>query len=231
MMEASEPMSGPDPSAPGPAPEPVPAPAAAPAPEPALAPAAAPAPAGAPAPAPAPAATTASGLVYADVPNRAIAYIIDVILVAIVLAVVTGILGGMGLRSVTISSTFVIVVDPVASLIYALIGLVISGGYFIYTWTSMRATVGMRVLGMQIGNAGDGKTLTMEQAIRRYFVLAAPSVLAQVLQPIGGIFWIVGLAAFAWFIFLIYTTAQSPTKQGYHDVFANTQVVKALKAV
>jgi uncharacterized RDD family membrane protein YckC len=219
-------MSGPDPTAPGPAPEPIPAPAAAPAPEPAPEPAPAVGLAASPAPAP-----TASGLVYADVPNRAIAYIIDVILVAIVLAVVTGILGGMGLRSVTVNNNLTFTIDPVASIIYAIIGLVISGAYFIYTWTSMRATVGMRVLGMQIGNAGDGKTLTMDQAIRRYFVLSAPSVLAQVLQPLGGIFWLVGLVAFGWFIYLIYTTANSPTKQGFHDVFANTQVVKALKAV
>ena len=27
------------------------------------------------------------------------------------------------------------------------------------------------------------------------------------------------------------TTAKSPTKQGFHDVFANTQVVKTLKTV
>jgi uncharacterized RDD family membrane protein YckC len=32
-------------------------------------------------------------------------------------------------------------------------------------------------------------------------------------------------------IFLLYTTANSPTKQGWHDVFANTMVVKAAKSV
>ena len=43
--------------------------------------------------------------------------------------------------------------------------------------------------------------------------------------------WIVGFLAFGWFIFLLVTTAQSPTKQGWHDKFANTQVVKAAKTV
>ena len=52
--------------------------------------------------------------------------------------------------------------------------LVVSGAYFIYTWTAMRGTVGMKALGMQIGNAGDGKTLTMDQAIRRWIALGAP---------------------------------------------------------
>ena len=38
------------------------------------------------------------------------------------------------------------------------------------------------------------------------------------------------VAALAWVIFLLYTTWKSPTKQGWHDVFANTMVVKATKA-
>ena len=38
-----------------------------------------------------------------------------------------------------------------------------------------------------------------------------------------------GPGRLAWFIFLLYTTWKSPTKQGYHDVFANTMVVKATR--
>ena len=38
-----------------------------------------------------------------------------------------------------------------------------------------------------------------------------------------------GLLAFLWFLYLLYTTAKSPTKQGFHDVFANTMVVKAAR--
>jgi uncharacterized RDD family membrane protein YckC len=181
--------------------------------------------------APPPPAAPTSGLVYADVPNRAIAYIIDVILVGIIAGIINGILGGMGLNVVTISSTGAIEVNYAGAVIQGIIGLVISAAYFIYTWTSMRATVGMRVLGMQIGNAGDGKTLTTDQAIRRYLALSAPSILAQVLFPLPLLGALVGLIAFGWFIYLIYTTANSPTKQGWHDVFANTQVVKAAKSV
>lgn len=182
------------------------------------------------APPPPPSAPT-SGLVYADVPNRAIAYILDVILVAIVNFIVFAILTGVGLSVVTVSSSGAVEVNYVAAFIQGIIGLVISAAYFIYTWTSMRATIGMRALGMQIGNAGDGKTLTTDQAVRRYLALAAPSILAQVLSPLPAIGFVISLLALAWFIFLIYTTANSPTKQGWHDVFANTQVVKAAKTV
>jgi uncharacterized RDD family membrane protein YckC len=180
---------------------------------------------------PPPPSAPASGLVYADVPNRAIAYILDVILVAIVNVIVFAVLSGVGLGVVTVSSSGTIEVNYAAAFIQGIIGLVISAAYFIYTWTSLRATLGMRALGMQVGNAGDGKTLTMEQAVRRYLALAAPGILAQVLSPLPAIGFIISLLALAWFIYLVYTTANSPTKQGWHDVFANTQVVKAAKSV
>jgi uncharacterized RDD family membrane protein YckC len=185
----------------------------------------------APPPAPSPAPTSApSGLVYADVPNRAVAYIIDAIIVGIISAIVGAILGGIGLRTVTLNTDLSISVNYVAVLVNAIIGVAISAAYFIYTWTNMRATVGMRLLGMQIGNAGDGATLTQDQAIRRYLALAAPGILAQVAYVIPLLGFIVALAALAWFIYLIYTTANSPTKQGWHDVYAHTQVVKAARS-
>jgi uncharacterized RDD family membrane protein YckC len=172
-----------------------------------------------------------SGLVYADVPNRAIAYIIDAILVGIIILVIGSILAAIGLATSTIGPNAVTETNYLATVILGLVGIVISGAYFVYTWTTMRATIGMRVLSMQIGNAGDGKTLTTNQAIRRYAALSAPSVLAQVFAPIPAIGSLLGLVAFGWFIYLLYTTAKSPTKQGFHDVFANTQVVKAAKSV
>jgi uncharacterized RDD family membrane protein YckC len=172
-----------------------------------------------------------SGFVYADVPNRAIAYIIDAIIVAIVVSIVGAILGSLGLAAATITpGTLNVSINAVGVIVSAIVGAAISAGYFIYTWTSMRATLGMKVLGMQIGNANDGKTLTMDQAVRRWLVIAAPSLLAQVLFVIPVIGALLGLVAFGWFLYLVWTTAKSPTKQGFHDVFANTMVVKAARS-
>ncbi|HEV8516243.1 MAG TPA: RDD family protein [Candidatus Limnocylindrales bacterium] len=179
-------------------------------------------------PPPAPSAGPA-GYYYADVPNRAIAYIIDVIIIGIIniiiLAVLGGIFGGGG------------IVDPVtgqlnfiATVVIAVVGLVISGAYFVYTWTSMRATIGMRLLGMQIGNETDGSTLTQNQAITRWILLGAPFSLAQLLNPIPALGLIISLAGLVWLIALLVTTAQSPTKQGLHDRYAHTVVVKAGRA-
>jgi uncharacterized RDD family membrane protein YckC len=181
--------------------------------------------------APPPPAAPTSGLVYADVPNRAIAFIIDAILLGVIGLVVAAVLGSVGLTSGTLNPDLSFTINPVGVLVQGIINLAISAGYFIYTWTSMRATVGMRALNMQIGNAGDGKTLTTEQAGRRYLAIWGPNLLAQVLSPIPTISILLGIIAIGWVIYLIYTTANSPTKQGWHDVFANTQVVKAAKSV
>ena len=172
-----------------------------------------------------------AGFVYADVPNRAIAYIIDAILVGIVAGIIGGILGGMGLAAGAFEpGTLNFQLNFVGLLVSAIVGAAISAAYFIYTWTSMRGTIGMKVLGMQIGNAGDGKTLTMDQAVRRWLVIAAPGILAQVLFVLPAIGSLLGLVAFGWFIYLLWTTYSSPTKQGFHDKFANTMVVKAARA-
>lgn len=184
-----------------------------------------------PAPSAPAAPATSSGLVYADVPNRIFAYIIDAIILAIIGFVVSAILGGLGLTAVTIDENFVVTTNPVASLIQTIVGLLVGAAYFIYTWTAMRGTVGMKALGMQIGNAGNGAAMTTEQGLRRYIALGAPFTLAQALNPLPLIGLLIALAALGWVIFLLYTTAQSPTKQGWHDVFANTMVVKAAKSV
>ena len=182
------------------------------------------------APPPPPVQTGPAGFVYADVPNRAIAYIIDAILVAIIAGVIGAVLGGVGLSTGTFTpGTLNFEVNYVGLLVSGIVGAAISAAYFVYTWTNMRGTLGMKALGMQIGNAGDGKTLTMDQATRRWLVIAAPGILAQVFFVLPALGSLIGLVAFGWFLYLLWTTYSSPTKQGFHDKFANTMVVKAAR--
>ncbi len=184
------------------------------------------------APPPPPAQPGPKGFVYADVPNRAIAYIIDAIILGIVNLVLFAILSGVGLHISSLNlSTLSIDYNPIVALIYAVGGLVISGAYFWYTWTQRRATIGMQVLGMQIGDAGSGATLTQDQAIKRWIALGAPFGIAQAFNPLPLLGILISLAALGWFIYLVYTTYSSPTKQGWHDIFAHTMVVKATNTV
>jgi uncharacterized RDD family membrane protein YckC len=174
-----------------------------------------------------------AGFFYADIPNRAIAYIIDAIILFVGFLIVAAVLGAIGLHTTTLDLTSASLVsyNPIAGIIYGVLNLAISVAYFVYTWTAMRGTVGMKALGMQIGNAQDGATISMDQALRRALVLFGVGAVAQALGSWPGLGILFSLAAFGWFIYLLYTTAVSPTKQGFHDKFANTMVVKAARSV
>ena len=167
------------------------------------------------------------GYVYADVPNRFIALLIDGFVLFVIFVVVGLVLATIGLDAGVMAGE----TDLVASIIFAVISLVVGAGYFIYTWTSMRASLGMRVLGMQVGNAYDGATLTTNQAGRRWLALWGPSIVSSALVGVPVIGNLLSLAVLIYLIYLLYSTATSPTKQGFHDKYANTVVVKAARSV
>ena len=192
------------------------------------------------APPPAQPVASASGFVYADVPNRAIAYIIDVIILFVINIIVSIVIGAIlgpatkvsfNSNATDFGNLVTADVNYVTVLVTALVSTAINGVYFVWTWTNMRGSLGQKVLSMQVGNEGDGKTLTMNQAITRWIFLGAPFGIAGALNPIPALGILIGLAALAWFIALLVTTAQSPTKQGLHDRYAHTMVVKAARSV
>lgn len=172
----------------------------------------------------------AAGFVYADVPNRVFALIIDGIILFVAYFIVVTVLAIVGLSAGGFA-TGNIVFNPIATIVLGVVLSAINIVYFVWGWTSMRATFGMRALGMQVGNAFDGKTLTRDQALRRAVALWGPTTAAQFLSGLPAIGNILGLLALLWVIYLLYTTARSATKQGFHDTFANTVVVKSGRMV
>ena len=182
----------------------------------------------------------ASGFVYADVPNRSIAYIVDLIILFIINIIVSIVIGAIlgPATKISINSNATDFnnlvnadVNYATVLVTALVSTAINGVYFIWTWVNQRGSLGQKLLSMQVGNEGDGKTLTMNQAVTRWIFLGAPFGIAGALNPIPALGILIGLAALAWFIALLVTTAQSPTKQGLHDRYAHTMVVKAARTV
>jgi uncharacterized RDD family membrane protein YckC len=176
-----------------------------------------------------------AGYFYADVPNRIIAFIIDSIILAII-GFIVGIVTGFLPSAVEVNPNATnfgdfVRLNPVGALIDAILGLLVSGLYFVYTWTKLRGSPGMKVLGMQVGNASDGRSISINQAIIRFLVLFGPSSVANALFFAPSIGFLLGLLSFIWLIVLLVTTAQSPTKQGLHDRYAQTVVVKAGRSV
>ncbi len=183
---------------------------------------------------PAPAVTVPGipGFTYADVPNRFIALIIDAILLAIIGVIVSTIVSTILGPQYTISKDANglptgISTNFLSATVTLVLNLVVSAAYWIYTWTRMRGSPGMRVLGMQVGNYPDGATLTQNQAVRRWVALGGPLPLVQVLNQLPAIGGLIGLATLLYYLYLLYSTAKSPTKQGFHDKYANSVVVKA----
>lgn len=167
-----------------------------------------------------------AGFVYADVPNRAIAWIIDYV-VLLVISVVIGIvvIGILGDRVADVQ----LQTTP-SVLVASIVGFLVQAGYLIYTWTALRGTVGMKLLGMQVGHEMDGRNLDMNQAIIRVLALLGPGLVANLLSAFSlGLTTAASVVSIVWFFVLLYTTAQSPTKQGIHDKWAHSMVVKAAR--
>ena len=176
------------------------------------------------------------GLVYGDVLNRSIAYIIDAILIGIASAIVQMVIGAIFGPAISVNLNAsslgdLTSVNYLTILLGAAVGIAISFAYFIWFWTAQRATIGMRVLSLQVGNETNGATLSMNQAVIRWAALFGPAALSQAFWPAPFIGWLLGLVSFVWFLVLLYTTWASPTKQGLHDKYAHTMVVKTVRTV
>ncbi len=171
-----------------------------------------------------------AGFYFADVPNRIIAHIIDLILLALVGFILALALGGLfgGLTTSASLDSAGGDLNTGAFVAVSLAQLAVSFAYFAYFWTASRATSGMKLLGLQIGDETDGHSIDWNQATIRWLILGIPSILSTfasyVSNDLGLILSVVGLA---WLIILLYSVAKSPTKQGLHDRYARTIVVKA----
>jgi uncharacterized RDD family membrane protein YckC len=153
---------------------------------------------------------TVSALAPAAVAPRVVAYIVD--------AIILGVCGIFILGAIITDVT--IVGGVTRAIIYAVFGFL----YFGYSWTAWRASPGQRILGLMTVNAADGAALTWNQATMRWAFLFGPSVLNSLFQ-LSGLSTIVGLVVLCYGIYLLYTTATDPRKQGFHDKQASTLVV------
>jgi uncharacterized RDD family membrane protein YckC len=175
-----------------------------------------------------------AGLRFAEVGPRFVAWLVDSILVGLVagvisipifLAMTSGYDWGRLFEMASTGRPFTFDGELLAaSLVTSLVSAAISGVYFVFLWSSGgRATLGMRLLKLQIGNADDGQTLSLGQAFKRWFAMGSWAGILSAVPLLGSA---VGLAQFVWYIVLLVTTGSSPTRQGLHDRFARTAIVQ-----
>ena len=161
----------------------------------------------------------APGLVFADVASRLVAWVLDVAIVGMVGAVLIIALG-LGEYVGTTTSRYMWVSGWTANVAFALLGAL----YFVFFWTGgRRATIGQRLFDIQVGNAFDGRPLTLDQAVRRWLGYGSFLGLFAAVPSLRGLD---ALAQLVWILVLLASTARSPFKQGLHDRFAGSALVR-----
>jgi uncharacterized RDD family membrane protein YckC len=165
----------------------------------------------------------APGLVFSGTAPRFVAYWIDAILLGLVNGAISASIGS-GTTLTQGGQLNWTIADFVASVI----GVAINGAYFVAFWSGgRRSTLGQMLLKIQVGNAFDGRPLSMEQAIRRWLGLGQFFGLFAVSVSALGIVFTLSLI---WEVALFISTVTSPTKQGLHDRIANSAVVRPANA-
>jgi uncharacterized RDD family membrane protein YckC len=174
-------------------------------------------------------AEVAPGLAYASTASRFIAYLIDLIIIGIIGSIIAGIVAGPSFTTIdTGSGNFGGYQTSMMSPVYSIVTVALGAAYFILSWSGgRRATLGQRALHIQVGNAVDGRSLTTEQAVRRWLGLGAFLAVFNVISSIAPV---ASLIELLWIIVLLITTVTSPTKQGLHDRFAGSAVVRPIGA-
>ena len=167
-----------------------------------------------------------AGLAYADVPNRIMALLIDIVVLSVIGFALAWLFGGLVSEPGAIDEAGG-QLDLVAFLVVLVLQLVLSMAYFAGLWTTVGATAGMRLLGLRIGDEADGRSLSWHQSLIRWLFLGLPALLSSLAIYVpNAIGLILGALGVVWMLLLLYTIVQSPTKQGLQDRYAHTIVVK-----
>jgi uncharacterized RDD family membrane protein YckC len=159
----------------------------------------------------------APGLIYAGVVRRTASWLVDMFLIAVLSIVILLVLIALIVGTPEPGDTALSTV--------AWVGIaVIAAVYFIVFWTgARRATPGMRILSLQVGNFETGATLTPDQAAIR---VAALGIVMWPLIAVPAIGVVGGFALFVWPIVLLVSTALNGRRRGIHDRIAGTAIVQ-----
>ena len=168
-------------------------------------------------------------LTYADASTRLVAYLLDAVIVSVVVfgaaAVMSALVGPV------VRFAVVIRVDGARALLTAVVATIINAGYFVMLWMLWRATIGQRLLKLEVISAGRGGRLSLPQAMIRWVLVGAPGIAGGLLASLGGPTILIDAAILIWYLALLVTVAASSTKQGLHDKISGTIVTKAGRTV
>jgi uncharacterized RDD family membrane protein YckC len=175
----------------------------------------------------------AEGYVIAGMGARLVAFLLDWVIVLIVPTILSILVVDWAaiFRQITdaagrptTTTSFTMEITPQLILV-TLIGLAIEFIYFVGFWTSGgQATPGMRGLKMKVVDAATGSTVSLTAATKRWVALGWPLGLLAIapgLQSVNGV------AQFALLLFLFFTAITNDRRQGLHDKWASSLVIRS----
>jgi uncharacterized RDD family membrane protein YckC len=175
-------------------------------------------------------------VVYADLPSRLAAYLIDAIALTVIL------FGLLIVLSVVLGPTIHfrqpadvlkahITVNHGRAIIDAIVATIANAAYFVLSWRSLGGSPGQRLLGIRIGRAMDGGRIELRPAFIRWLLMGSAFGVLIVLVDgiVPGLRASVAALAVVWQVILLLTVARSPRKQGIHDRAAGTVVVRVAR--
>lgn len=161
-------------------------------------------------------ASPVEGYHVAGVGTRVVAWFLDVSVLTIVTLVIV-VVALIVLGQAFSQNEFAV------SALTAILTVGLSFLYFVGPWTGgSGATLGMRSVGVRVVSAAGG-TLEIGPAILRWVALGWPAAFVALIPVVGSV---ASWALTGWTIVLLLTTAMSDTKQGLHDRFAGSAVLR-----
>lgn len=170
--------------------------------------------------------------VYADVPNRLIAFLIDAVVLSALLFLAAILMSAIFHAVVRIDPGPKLTVNRGMAIADAVVGTAIGAVYFAGSWVLWRGTPGQRLLRMRLAPVDGTDRISLVDAVRRWLVVGAPIGVAGILiAAAGGIAdAVIELALFVWGVIVLVSTARDPMKRGLQDRFAKTVLQKQLEA-
>ena len=180
-----------------------------------------------------------SGYVVAGVGARFVAWLIDIVLSSIVPLALGAVLvdwnsllqtffdqmqfDASGRLISTGMMTFPVTLDLI---LITLISVAVQFLYFVGFWTSRwHATPGMIGLKMRVVDANTGGELGLMQASKRWVAMGWPLALLIIVPALQNA---VSLAQLGLNVFLFFSTVTNDRRQGWHDKFANSLVIRSV---
>lgn len=169
------------------------------------------------------------GYGVAGIGARLVAYWLDTLIVSIIpiiLAVTTTDWAALVEWARTLDGTTPAVLPITLSIVVVtMVSTGLGYVYFVGFWTGPgQATPGMRILGMRVIDAAGGTTMSVKAATKRWIGLGDP---ISVLSLVGPLQVVAGVVSSLWSFVLMLTTLASPHRQGLHDRWAGSQVIRS----